>query len=145
MTIAHALFMWPETVSGWAGLILALVLIIGGVGGIVVGLQRRNIKSEVYHVVHTEVPLMVESELRGVNVKLDGIRINQAELSAELSRVRVLEAKIDNGLTHKVNDIGEKVDRMKQRQIGLVGQVSEMHGWMQARREYDGTDRRAGD
>ena len=143
MTIGDALFMWPEKVGGWAALVLAAVAIVGAVGGVVVGLQRRNIRSEVYREVHTETPQVVAFALREVNAKLDGIRINQAELSAEVGRVRVLESKIDNGLTAKVKDIDGKVDRIKQRQITLVGQVGEIHGWMQSRHEYDGEERRA--
>ena len=133
--IGNALFMWPETVGGWAALVLTVVLIVAAVGGLVVGLQRRNIRSEVYRGVHTEVPTVVALCLREVNAKLDGIRINQAELSAEVGRVRVLESKIDNGLS-------AKVDRIDERQRLLVGQVPEIHGWVQSRNHYDGEDRR---
>jgi len=89
----------------------------------------------VYREVHTEVPTVVALCLREVNAKLDGIRINQAELSAEVGRVRVLESKIDNGLS-------AKVDRIDERQRLLVVQVAEIHGWVQSRNHYDGEDRR---
>ena len=135
MTISDALFMWPETVGGWAALVLAVILIVAAIGGVVVGLQRRNIRSEVYRGVHTEVPPVVALCLREVNAKLDGIRINQAELSAEVGRVRVLEAKIDNGLT-------SKVEKIETRQTVLVDQVSEMHGWLKAKNGWNGKDRR---
>jgi len=133
--IAHALFAWPETVGGWAALLLAVVTVIAIVGGVAINLLTRNINGTVYREVHSEVPPIVALCLREVNVKLDGIRLNQAELSAEVARVRVLESKIDNGLS-------SKVDRIDERQRLLVGQVAEIHGWVQSRNHYDGEDRR---
>ena len=133
--IADALFMWPETVGGWAALLLAAVTVVAITGGVIVRLLTRNINGTVYREVHTEVPQVVALCLREVNAKLDGIRINQAELSAEVARVRVLESKIDNGLS-------AKVDRIDERQRLLVVQVAEIHGWVQSRNHYDGEDRR---
>ncbi len=137
-----ALFLWPDTVGGWVAMLLSVVLIVAAVGGVAVNVLVRYVQSTSYRDVHTEVPGVVETALREVNAKLDGIRINQAEASVEIARVRMLETKIDNGLTHKVADIGATVDRIKQRQIALVGQVAEMHGWMQAQNRYDGVERR---
>ena len=113
VTFADALFMWPETVGGWAALLLAIVTVMAVTGGVVVKLLTRNINGVVYREVHTEVPVVVALCLREVNAKLDGIRINQAELS------------IDNGLS-------SKVEKIETRQTVLVEQVAEMHGWMQA-------------
>jgi len=135
MIVGDALFMWPETVGGWAALLLAIVTVMAVIGGVVVKLLTRNINGVVYREVHTEVPTVVAFCLREVNAKLDGIRINQAELSAEVGRVRVLESKIDNGLS-------SKVEKIETRQTVLVEQVAEMHGWMQATHQYDGEDRR---
>ena len=135
MTYADALFAWPETVGGWAALLLAVVTVIAVTGGVIVKLLTRNINGTVYREVHTEVPQVVALCLREVNAKLDGIRLNQAELSAEVARVRVLESKIDNGLS-------AKVDRIDERQRLLVVQVAEIHGWVQFRNHYDGEDRR---
>ena len=132
---ADALFGWPETVGGWAALLLAVITVVAITGGVVVKLMTRNINGTVYREVHQEVPTVVALCLREVNAKLDGIRINQAELSAEVARVRLLEAKIDNGLS-------AKVDRIDERQRLLVVQVAEIHGWVQSRNHYDGEDRR---
>ena len=135
MILADALFGWPETVGGWAALLLAVITIMTVTGGVIVKLLTRNINGTVYREVHQEVPTVVALCLREVNAKLDGIRINQAELSAEVARVRLLEAKIDNGLS-------AKVDRIDERQRLLVSQVAEIHGWVQSRNHYDGEDRR---
>ena len=135
MIYLDALFAWPETVGGWAALLLAIVTVMAVTGGVIVKLLTRNIDGTVYREVHTEVPAVVALCLREVNAKLDGIRINQAELSAEVGRVRVLESKIDNGLS-------SKVEKIETRQTVLVEQVAEMHGWMQATHQYDGEDRR---
>jgi len=143
MIVGDALFMWPETVGGWAALLLAVVTVMAVTGGVVVKLLTRNIDGTVYREVHTEVPTVVALCLREVNAKLDGIRLNQAEVSAELGRVRLLESKIDNGLTSKVDGLDEKVNRIKQRQIALVEKIGEMHGWMESTHRYDGTDRRS--
>jgi len=132
---ADALFGWPETVGEWAALVLAVITIMAVTGGVIVKLLTRNINGTVYREVHQEVPTVVALCLREVNAKLDGIRINQAELSAEVARVRVLESKIDNGLS-------AKVDRIDERQRLLVVQVAEIHGWVQFRNHYDGEDRR---
>jgi hypothetical protein len=137
MTAIAAALVWPETVGAWVGAILGLVLIVSALGGVMIGLGRNHIASAVARSVHTEVPAVVALALREVNAKLDGIRINQAELSNEVGIVRRLEAKIENGLSSKVNSIEE-------RQTVLVTQVAEMHGWMQATHQYDGTDRRDG-
>ena len=134
--IADALFMWPETVGGWAALLLAVVTVVAITGGVIVKLLGRNIDGTVYREVHTEVPQVVALCLREVNAKLDGIRLNQAELSAEVARVRVLESKIDNGLS-------SKVEKIEERQNVLVEQVAEMHGWMKSTHRYDGADRRS--
>jgi len=136
MTYADALFGWPETVGGWAALLLAVVTVVAVVGGVIVKLLTRNINGTVYREVHTEVPQVVALCLREVNAKLDGIRINQAELSAEVARVRILESKIDNGLT-------SKVEKIETRQTVLVEQVAEMHGWMAASNGWNGEDRRS--
>ena len=136
MVTCFSTLLWPETVGGWAAFVLAVVLVVAAIGGVVVKLLSRNINGEVAKEVHREVPAVVALCLREVNAKLDGIRINQAELSAEVARVRVLESKIDNGLS-------SRVERIEQRQTLLVTQVSEMHGWMEATHRYDGTDRRA--
>ena len=136
MILLDALFAWPETVGGWAALLLAVVTVIAVVGGVAINLLTRNINGTVYREVHSEVPPVVALCLREVNAKLDGIRINQAELSAEVGRVRVLESKIDNGLS-------AKVDRIDERQRLLVVQVAEMHGWMESTHRYDGADRRS--
>jgi hypothetical protein len=143
MIYLDALFAWPETVGGWAALLLAVVTVIAIIGGVAINLLTRNINGTVYREVHGEVPQVVALCLREVNAKLDGIRINLAELSAEVGRVRVLESKIDNGLTHKVAEIDDKVKRIKERQIVLVAQIAEMHGWMESTHRYDGTDRRS--
>ena len=134
--IAHALFAWPETVGGWAALLLAVVTVIAIIGGVAVNLLTRNINGTVYREVHSEVPPVVALCLREVNVKLDGIRLNQAEMSAELARVRLLESKIDNGLS-------TQVERLDERQRVIVAQVAEMHGWMESTHRYDGADRRS--
>ena len=132
---ADALFGWPETVGGWAALLLAVVTVTAIIGGVAINLLTRNINGTVYREVHSEVPPIVALCLREVNVKLDGIRLNQAEMSTELARVRLLESKIDNGLA-------AKVDRIDERQRLLVVQVAEIHGWVQSRNHYDGEDRR---
>ena len=134
--IADALFAWPETVGGWAALLLAVVTVIAIIGGVAVNLLTRNINGTVYREVHTEVPQVVALCLREVNIKLDGIRINQAEMSAELARVRLLESKIDNGLS-------SQVERLDERQRVIVAQVAEMHGWMQTMTGWNGEDRRS--
>jgi len=134
--IADALFMWPETVGGWAALLLAAVTVIAIIGGVAINLLTRNINGTVYREVHREVPPVVALCLREVNIKLDGIRINQAEMSAELARVRLLESKIDNGLS-------TQVERLDERQRVIVAQVAEMHGWMQTMTGWDGEDRRS--
>ena len=134
--IADALFMWPETVGGWAALLLAAVTVIAIIGGVAINLLTRNINGTVYREVHTEVPQVVALCLREVNIKLDGIRINQAEMSAELARVRLLESKIDNGLS-------TQVERLDERQRVIVAQVAEMHGLMQTMIGWNGEDRRS--
>jgi hypothetical protein len=128
---------WPETITAWFGLISAFVVIAVTVGGVMIGLARNHIASAVTRSVHKEVPAVVERALREVNVKLDGIRINQSSLSAELGRVRSLEAKIDNGLTSKVNAIDSRQQR-------LIVQVGEIHGWLKAVHKWDGFERRDG-
>ena len=135
MTLLCTVFVWPCTVGGWGALVAAVVLTVGAVGGFVFRIGRYQISNEVDRSVHTEVPAVVALALREVNAKLDGIRINQAELSAEMGRVRILETKIDNGIT-------QKIALIEDRQDSLVVQIAEMHGWMQATHHWNGDDRR---
>ena len=119
----------------WIAAALGIVLIVSALGGLVLRTGRGHIDNAVTREVHREVPAVVAMALREVNVKLDGIRINQAELSAEVGRVRILETKIDNGLTTKVASIDKQ-------QGDLAIQVAEIHGWLAQSRKWNGEDRR---
>jgi hypothetical protein len=128
---------YPNSLGGWIAVVSGIALVASIIGGAIVAGVTRWIESKVDRSVHVEVPSVVAFALREVNAKLDGIRINQAELSAEMGRVRILETKIDNGLTSTVAIIEE-------RQSELVVQVAEIHGWMKAARKWNGDDRRNG-
>lgn len=125
----------PTTLGGWIAVLVGVVVIASTVGGLIVKLGSRHIDERVRREVHVQVPAVVAVALREVNAKLDGIRINQAELSSEVAVVRRLEVQINNGFATRVQNIED-------RQSGLIEHVAEMHGWMKASNQWNGDDRR---
>lgn len=125
----------PTSVGQWVAVGSGIALIVSLAGGVIVSLIRSHVGAVVKDEVHEFVPKAVDRALSTVNVKLDGIITKQDDLSADVAVVRRLEAKIENGLSTKVNAIDER-----QRQSDQL--LNEMHGWLQAQQEWDRHERR---
>lgn len=133
--VCNLALIYPETLGGWVAVAAGVSTIAAIIGGVVVTIVDRRIAAQVAHEVHREVRAVVTDALREVNAKLDGIRINQESLSAEVGIVRRLEAKLENGISRRVESIDTRQD-------ALVEQIAEIHGWIQATRDWDGKERR---
>jgi hypothetical protein len=124
----HLAMEYPATLGGWIAVVSGIALVASILGGAAVTLITRLIESKVDRRVHVEVPAVVTLAMREVNTKLDGIRINQLELSSEIAVVRRLEVKIDNGLATRVANI--------------EGEITELRKAFTRQYEWDGDDRR---
>jgi hypothetical protein len=124
----HLAMEYPDTLGGWIAVVAGVALVASILGGAAVSLITRLIESKVDRRIHVEVPAVVALAMREVNTKLDGIRINQLELSSEIAVVRRLEVKIDNGLGSRVENIETEIS-------GLREAFTRQYEW-------DGEDRR---
>ena len=117
----------PDTLLEWAVL-----------ASIVIAVPTAVIRSILY---------TVKKMLEVLESKIDGIRLNQQENTdatlRAVQRVNDLEVTINNGLTHRAEETRRDVDIIKEGQVEMKEQLSEIHGWMQAMQQWNGDDRRA--
>ncbi len=89
----------PSTLGGWVGLIAAVTMVMGAWSGFFITIAKRYIDQTVGNVVR-----------ESIDAAMQPIRLELVTMNGELTRVRLIEQKIENGLTSEVNRIGSVVD-----------------------------------
>ncbi len=138
MTFIQAVHFIPDSLEGWLIAAAALATIAGVIVGSIMFVMKKMLEAN-----------KAEStgQLQAIEVKIDGIRINQQENTdatlRAVSRVQELEIVINNGLTHRAEETRLDVEAIKANQVRIGQQMSEVHGWMKAMHDWDGSDRRS--
>jgi hypothetical protein len=102
----------PETLGGWVGLALAVLMILGIVGGLVIRLGRQQIDLRLNDKLGATVRIAVLDGLKPVETRLDGMQLQLTAQNGELARVRKLESKIDNGLIARQKRLEQRMDEI---------------------------------
>jgi len=106
----------PHGLLEWATLAGIVITCTSIVGGAIYSVVRAHINRVVEEKVAAKVDEAVEgisaaivSAVAPLDAKIDGVRLNQSNLSEELSQVKVqgvqLEAKLENGIKHRLDAV----------------------------------------
>lgn len=116
MIIAAETF-WPETLGGWLGMLVALVIIASGVSGTIRFMQRNTL-------------IAIEGQLEGIRKAQS---TNIASTLTAISRVEALEVTINNGLTHKTAQTSDEVAKLRDGQSDIKVDIAEIVGLLRGK------------
>jgi hypothetical protein len=103
------LHFWQEV----AVIIASVVAIVAGIGGVIIRTGRAHIASA--------VRTSVDSAIGPVQLELK-------TMNGELMRVRIVEQKIENGLSTDVAELKESVRRVEDRVNAYLDERARQHG-----------------
>ena len=135
----------PETLWGWLAVLVAALTVVAMVGAVIMRTARAHINRRIDVTLEDKTKDTVEECLKPIEVKIDGLRINQTESTTAIlkatKRVEVLEVTINNGLTHATEQTRQDVEELKAVIGSMQVQLAEMYVWMKATHTdpWDGT------
>lgn len=108
-----AVMQWPETALGWLTLVAIVLGLCSTIIGLIYGALRFFIQAKVAQMVEAAVTeqlaeaigVQVAAALQPTNEKIDGLRINQLAISEGLGQVAVVEAKLENGVKKRLDNL----------------------------------------
>jgi hypothetical protein len=104
--------LFPETIGGWLTATGALLTITVILMGFLIKLANMQIDSRIRIILATTVSEAIEAAVAPIGLQLDAMQTQMAANGKELGRVRVIEAKIENGLAHRQERIETKMDSL---------------------------------
>jgi len=127
----------PTTLGGWALVFSVFGAFVVGTVRVVFGMSLRHIDRKVDDKLEASVKAVVreavENAMAPLGVRLDAIDLRLTTQDGELERVRLIEQKIENGLS-------ERTIRIEDRQIQIEKDVAEIRSHLM----WDGNERRLG-
>ena len=102
--------MWPSTIAGWAGLVLAVLSSLAIILAVVIRLARQHIDNRINKTLELTVRTAVLDGMAPINVRLGNIDLQLVTQDGELARVRRIEQQINNGLADRQARIEDKMD-----------------------------------